>query len=166
MESKKEKSKKRKDEKPVTVHITNHNKFEKGVGAFITNLNHLTIVMDGEGNMKLDASQVPGVTGAVNHEQPAEPVAVSPEEDEEEPHTEDLVSKLKPIFFNNEDDVRQFLKEIDGMKDKDKTDLVNRWVKDKRISDYGNSRKGVLWDILHKAGLYKKSKQNWNRRVS
>jgi hypothetical protein len=79
MESKKEKSKKRKDEKPVTVHITNHNKFEKGVGAFITNLNHLTIVMDGEGNMKLDASQVPGVTSAVNHEQPAEPVADSPD---------------------------------------------------------------------------------------
>ena len=51
--------KKEKKEKPVTVHITNHNKFEKGVGAFITNLNHLTIVMDSEGNMKMDASQVP-----------------------------------------------------------------------------------------------------------
>ena len=48
-----------KNSKPVTVHITNHNKFEKGVGAFITNLNHLTIVMDSEGNMKMDASQVP-----------------------------------------------------------------------------------------------------------
>lgn len=54
-----QKDKKEKKEKPVTVHITNHNKFEKGVGAFITNLNHLTIVMDGEGNMKLDANQVP-----------------------------------------------------------------------------------------------------------
>lgn len=53
------KEKKDKKEKPVTVHITNHNKFEKGVGAFITNLNHLTIVMDSEGNMKMDASQVP-----------------------------------------------------------------------------------------------------------
>ncbi len=53
------KEKKEKKEKPVNVHITNHNKFEKGVGAFITNLNHLTIVMDSEGNMKMDASQVP-----------------------------------------------------------------------------------------------------------
>lgn len=43
-----------KKERPVNVHITNHNKFEKGVGAFITNLNHLTLVMDGEGNMKMD----------------------------------------------------------------------------------------------------------------
>lgn len=77
----------------------------------------------------------------------------------------DLVEKLKPIFFNNENDVRLFLKEISGMKDKDITDLVNRWVHDKRISDYGNSRKGVLWGILNNAGLYTKSLQNWCRRV-
>ena len=77
-----------------------------------------------------------------------------------------LIEKLKPIFFNNEDDVRLFLKEIKGMKSNDITDLVNRWVKEKRISDYGNSRKGVLWRILHEAGLYTKTKSNWNGRVS
>ena len=76
-----------------------------------------------------------------------------------------LVEKLKPIFYNNENDVKAFLKEISGMKDKDITDLVNRWVHDKRISDYGNSRKGVLWGILNNAGLYTKSLQNWCRRV-
>ena len=76
-----------------------------------------------------------------------------------------LVDRLNPLFYNNEDDVRQFLKEIDGMKDNDITDLVNKWVKAKRISDYGNSRKGVLWGILHQAGLYKRTVQNWNRRV-
>ena len=78
---------------------------------------------------------------------------------------EEVVEKLRPIFFNNEDDVRLFLKEITGMKDKDITDLVNRWVQDKRISDYGNSRKGDLWEILNDAELYTKSRQNWNRRV-
>ena len=77
----------------------------------------------------------------------------------------ELVEKLKPIFYNNEEDVRLFLKEISGMKPGDVTDLVNRWVKDKRISDYGYSRKGVLWEILNDAGLYAKSRQNWNRRV-
>ena len=77
----------------------------------------------------------------------------------------ELVEKLKPIFFNNENDVRLFLKEISGMKDKDITDMVNRWVQDKRISDYGNSRKGVLWGILNNAGLYTNSLQNWCRRV-
>lgn len=77
----------------------------------------------------------------------------------------DLVDELKPLFYNNMDNVRQFLNEIDGMTPNDITDLVNQWVKDKRISDYGNSRKGVLWDILNRAGLYTKSRQNWNRRV-
>lgn len=51
--------KKEKKVKPATVQITNHNEFQKGVGAFITNLEHLTIVMDEEGNMKVDAGQLP-----------------------------------------------------------------------------------------------------------
>ena len=77
----------------------------------------------------------------------------------------DLVARLKPIFFNNEDDVRLFLKEVRGMNAGDVTDLVNRRVREKRISDYGNSRKGDLWSILHDAGLYGPSRQNWCRRV-
>ena len=59
MEKKEKEAKKAQQEKPVIVNITNNNEFHKGVGAFITNLNHLTIVMDSEGNMKLDANQVP-----------------------------------------------------------------------------------------------------------
>lgn len=77
----------------------------------------------------------------------------------------ELTEKLKPIFYNNEDDVRLFLKEIIGMKPNNVTDLVNTWVKDQRISNYGNSRKGLLWEILTAAGLYTKSRQNWCRRV-
>ena len=77
----------------------------------------------------------------------------------------ELVEKLKPIFFNNENDVRLFLKEISGMKPNSITDLVNIWVKDKKISDYGSSRKGDLWKILHDAKLYSRTIQNWNRRV-
>lgn len=79
--------------------------------------------------------------------------------------SEELVEKLKPIFYNNEANVRTFLKEIAGMQPNNITDLVNKWVKDKRISDYGNSRKGELWEILNDAGIYTKSRQNWNRRV-
>ena len=78
---------------------------------------------------------------------------------------EELVEKLKPIFYNNEADVRLFVREITGMKPGDITDLVNRWVNDKRISNYGSSRKGELWEILNEADLYPKSRQNWNRRV-
>ncbi len=94
-------------------------------------------------------------------------------EDAEEVHAEvdisqydaELIEKLKPIFYNNEGDVRLFLKELSGMKSGDITDLVNRWVKETRISDYGYSRKGLLWEILNDAGLYTKSRQNWCKRV-
>ena len=90
-----------------------------------------------------------------------------PEEKEElgENAITGLVEKLKPIFFNNENDVRLFLKEISGMKPNSITDLVNIWVQDKRISDFGSSRKGDLWKILHDAKLYPRTIQNWNRRV-
>ena len=84
---------------------------------------------------------------------------------ESNPANVNVIEMLKPLFYNNEKDVRQFLKEIVGMSPNDITDLVNRWVIDKRISDYGNSRKGALWEILNRAGLYTKSRQNWNRRV-
>jgi len=76
-----------------------------------------------------------------------------------------LEERLSSVFYNNDENVRQFLREIKGMQANDITDMVNRWVKDKRISDYGNSRKGVLWEILNDAGLYTKSRQNWCRRV-
>ena len=51
-----------KKERPVTVNITNNNQFQKGVGVFITNLNHLTIVMDSEGNMKMEGVEAPVMT--------------------------------------------------------------------------------------------------------
>ena len=82
-----------------------------------------------------------------------------------QPVDNDTVQKLKPLFYNNEDNVWRFLKEIDSMPPNDITDLVNQWVKDKLISDYGNSRKGELWKILHDANLYSRTLQNWNRRV-
>lgn len=169
-EEKKKKAKKAKPDKPVTVHITNHNKFEKGVGAFVTNLNHLTIVMDSEGNMKLDANQVPVMPHTDVDVEEKQPEDNEGDDDVANPQTSscdlpELIEKLKPLFYNNEENVKLFLKEINGMKDKDITDLVNKWVADKRISDYGNSRKGDLWSILSDAGLYTKSRQNWCRRV-
>ena len=93
------------------------------------------------------------------HEEPVEKVELS------EDAVTELVEKLKPIFFNNENEARLFLKEISGMKPNSITDLVNTWVQNKRISDFGSSRKGDLWKILHDAKLYPRTIQNWNRRV-
>lgn len=76
-----------------------------------------------------------------------------------------LVEKLLPIFYNDEGNVRRFLKEITGVPASVVTDVVNRWVGERKISDYGNVRKNALRKILAEAGLYDKSPQNWNRRV-
>lgn len=82
------KKKKEKKEKPVTVHITNHNTFQKGVGAFVTNLNHLTIVMDSEGNMKMDAGQMP----VMPHTQVDTQNTDEEEEEDVLPSPEDMVA--------------------------------------------------------------------------
>lgn len=103
--------------------------------------------------------------GAMVNQSPVQQVTPEIVEDKSEETEDDLVEKLKPLFFNNENDVKLFLKEISGMQPNNITDLVNTWVQDKRISDYGNSRKGDLWKILHDAKLYPRTIQNWNRRV-
>ena len=111
--------------------------------------------------------------GATVNQSPVQQVSPTKDEDkgevvyeeQDEKDDVDLVEKLKPIFYNNVTDVKASLKEISGMKPGDITDLVNRWVKDKRISNYGYSRKGELWKILNEAGIYTKSRQNWFKRV-
>ena len=170
---------KNKNEKPVTVNITNHNQFQKGAGAFITNLNHLTLVMDADGNMKIDMNKMPIMPHTSVSQETTEkehsPQTISDksikegigqqQEEKDEDNEASLVGKLMPIFYNDEKDVKKFLEMIKGMESNDITDLVNKWVAEKRISDYGNSRKGLLWKLLHDAGLYTKTRQNWTNRV-
>lgn len=78
---------------------------------------------------------------------------------------EELVNKLKPIFFNDTEKVMSFLSEIRNAKPNVITDIVNHYVKNEWISKFGYSRKGVLWKILFDAKLYEKSKSNWNCQV-
>lgn len=113
----------------------------------------------------VNQSPVQQVTPAMVEDKAEEIEDDSEHEEPEDVDGTDIVEKLKPIFFNNENDVRLFLKEISGVKPNSITDLVNLWVKDKRISDFGSSRKGDLWKILHDAKLYPRTIQNWNRRV-
>lgn len=76
----------------------------------------------------------------------------------------EIVCKLKPIFFGDEEEVNRFLLDIQGMKSKQITDRVNLLVKDNVISDL--SRKRDLWKVLHDFGLYDKSESNWNSQVN
>ena len=80
-------------------------------------------------------------------------------------HNEEFIKQLMPIFYNDLDKIEKFLTMIRGMKPNAITDIVNDYVDNGWISNYGYTRKGVLWKLLYDEGLYKKSKANWNNRV-
>ena len=152
------------EKEKTQVNITNN--FNAPIGQHINHVDTINFRMDGDGTFHFDILPHCGNGSddpvfdekCITQNRPHDPT-------QNRPLDSAVVESLKPIFYNNEADVMLFLKQIAGMKPQDITDLVNRWVKEKRISDYGISRKGMLWEILHEAGLYTRSKQNWNRRV-
>lgn len=83
----------------------------------------------------------------------------------EEPKDESqgLVNLLKPMFFGNEAEARDFLASVQGMKPKQITEKVNLLVAKRKISDL--SRKRDLWKVLHECGIYTPSESNWNSMV-
>ena len=83
------------------------------------------------------------------------------EEDVELPK-EDM-NILIMCFKGNSGKALKFLKEIRCMIDSEKTDLVNRLVRNGDISNRYKHRK--LWEVLRKNGLYSKSESNWNKIV-
>ena len=76
---------------------------------------------------------------------------------------EGIVSQLRPIFFGMEEEARAFLAGIRGMKPTEITAKVNKWVKDRKISDKSYHRD--LWKVLHECGIYAPSESNWNQQV-
>lgn len=76
---------------------------------------------------------------------------------------EDLADKLLPIFYNDEEEVQEFLKDILGMSAMEITERVNELVEQRKISDVSKRRR--LWQALHEAGIYDKSESNWNQQV-
>lgn len=76
---------------------------------------------------------------------------------------DEIVAKLKPIFFGDDQEANSFLIDIQDMKPTQITDKVNKMVKEKKISDV--SRKRDLWMVLHENHLYDKSESNWNSQV-
>jgi hypothetical protein len=75
----------------------------------------------------------------------------------------EIVAKLRPIFYNDEEEANSFLSDILRMKATEITDRVNQLVSAHMIS--GMSRKRDLWSVLHEYGLYDKSESNWNSQV-
>ena len=76
---------------------------------------------------------------------------------------EEVTGQLLPIFYNNKAAVRDFLSNCLKMKSTQITEMVNRLVKDRVISDQSKGRD--LWQVLHDYGIYTKTESNWNMRV-
>jgi hypothetical protein len=76
---------------------------------------------------------------------------------------DEVIDKLKPIFYNERTEALKFYKDIKGMKPTQITDKVNQLVSDKKISDMSKHRD--LWKVLHDCGIYDKSESNWNQQV-
>jgi len=76
---------------------------------------------------------------------------------------QDVVEKLKPMFYGQVEDAKTFLVSIQGMKLTQITDKVNQLVREKKISDMSKHRD--LWKVLHDCGIYDKSESNWNMQV-
>ena len=76
---------------------------------------------------------------------------------------DEIVAKLRPIFFGDDQEANGFLMDIQDMKPKQITDRVNQLVDDRKISEM--SRKRDLWMVLHNYGFYEKSESNWNSQV-
>ena len=88
------------------------------------------------------------------------PVQPSAQLDEQQ---QDVVEKLKPMFYGQIEDAKAFLVSIQGMKPTQITDKVNQLVGEKKISDMSKHRD--LWKVLHDCGIYDKSESNWNQQV-
>ena len=88
------------------------------------------------------------------------PVQPSAQLDEQQ---QDVVEKLKPMFYGQLEYAKAFLVSIQGMKPTQITDKVNQLVSEKKISDMSKHRD--LWKVLHDSGIYDKSESNWNQQV-
>ncbi len=76
---------------------------------------------------------------------------------------EEVINKLKPMFFGSEEEAKAFLVSIQGMKATQITEKVNQLVSEKKISDMSKHRD--LWKVLHDCGVYERSESNWNMQV-
>ena len=74
-----------------------------------------------------------------------------------------IIELLKPIFFGDEQDVKDFLNIIDGRSDTEITDTVYEYLKVRKISDKSKNR--PLWMVLHAARLYRATEQNWTKAL-
>ena len=76
---------------------------------------------------------------------------------------QDVIDRLKPMFYGDAENAKAFLQGIQGMKPTQITEKVNQLVGERKISDMSKHRD--LWKVLSDCGIYDKSETNWNRQI-
>ena len=76
---------------------------------------------------------------------------------------QDVIDRLKPMFYGDAENAKAFLQSIQGMKPTQITEKVNHLVGERKISDMSKHRD--LWKVLRDCGIYDKSETNWNRQI-
>lgn len=74
-----------------------------------------------------------------------------------------VVALLKPAFWDNEDDARDFLNQIRGLDSIGVAAVARQFVKDNKIIP--RHKKSFIWKILHAANLYDRVEQNWGQQM-
>lgn len=75
----------------------------------------------------------------------------------------EILAKLTPMFWGQEDKAREFLDKARTLKPKGITALVNELVSANTLAE--TYRKRDLWKVLHDASIYPHSEANWNYQV-
>lgn len=70
------------------------------------------------------------------------------------------IELLLPVFYNIEQDVKEFLNKIHDRQDTEIIDTVCEFLKARKISDKSKGR--PLWRVLHAAKYYRATEANWN----
>lgn len=81
-----------------------------------------------------------------------------------------LIQDLKPLFYSGEDQLAHIIAYIKEVKaassDSATAKITTKYIHEKKISNYDKSFKSSLWKILNEYGLYKTSKNNWNKAIN
>lgn len=75
-----------------------------------------------------------------------------------------LETELLAIFLNDIDEVRAFVRAIDGARPTFVTSHVNNLLRQQKVTRAGCKR--PLWEVLHRYHLYNPSESNWNQQVN
>lgn len=75
----------------------------------------------------------------------------------------ELVEEICGVFYGNTEDAREFVRRARVMQPVEITQMVNEWVKARKISE--KSRKSRLYKPLHNHGIYPCALSNWNAQV-